>query len=141
MSFEEIKNGSSSYTEEHASLNTEIYDEDGDLLPHFASEVFCHMEREKLIELDPGVLADVILDSRYVFIKSTEIQYVAENLLCACLKALMKKDETLTRMFRNLTDNGTRNMNPEEMSELLQGFVFSKSEEINLLMSLDKVLR
>lgn len=140
--FEEVKNQPGNCAiEEPTAPAMEIYDEDGDLKPDFAAKVFCDMGREELLEIDPGILADVILDSRRVLTKATEIQYVAENLLCACLKALMKKDETLTRMFRNLTDNGTRNMNPEEMSELLQWFAFSKSEEINLLMSLDKVLR
>lgn len=117
-----------------------FYDEDGDLLPHVATEFFCAAGKEELLALPSEVLVDVILDSREVFTKATEIEYVAENLLGACMTALIQGDEILTRLFKNLTNNGKKNMSTEELQELLHGFVFAKSEELNALMMRDRML-
>lgn len=132
MSFKEVK---------QTTIDTKaFYDEDGDLLPHVATEFFCDAGKEKLLALPSEVLVDVILDSREVFTKATEIEYVAENLLGACMKALIHGDETLTRLFKNLTNNGQKNMDTEELQDLINGFVFTRSEELNALTMLDRTL-
>ena len=141
MSFEEVKNVSNTHAEEYAAPTMDIYDEDGDLHPAFATQCFCQMSREELLEFSPEVLADVILNSREVFTKATEIEYVAESLLAACMTALVNKEPNLTKLFTSLTHNGTRNMTTEELSELLHGFVFAKSEELSVLMALDKMMQ
>lgn len=141
MSFEEVKNVNNAHAEEHTAPDMEIYDEDGDLHPVFATQCFCQMSREELLGLSPEVLADVILSSREVFTKATEIEYVAESLLAACMTALVNKEPNLTKLFTSLTHNGTRNMTTEELSELLHGFVFAKSEELSVLMALDKMMQ
>ena len=140
MSFEEVKNMNNARAEEHINPEMEIYDEDGDLNPDFAAKVFCEMGREELLEIDPGILADVILDSRRVLTKATEVEYVTTTLLSACLTGFLHGELTYIEMFKRLTENGTCNMTPEELTELLHGFVFAKSDEINVLMSLGKMM-
>lgn len=141
MSFEEVKNVNNAHAEEHTATSMNVYDEDGDLNPQFATLAFCQMKRESLLELPSGVLADVILSSREVFTKATEIEYVAESLLAACMTALVNKEPNFTKLFTSLTHNGTRNMTTEELSELLYGCVFAKSEELSGLMALDKMMQ
>lgn len=141
MSFEEVKNVDNTCAEEHTATSMNVYNEDGDLNPQFATLAFCQMGRESLLELPSGVLADVILSSREVFTKATEIEYVAESLLAACMTALVNKEPNLTKLFTSLTHNGTRNMTTEELSELLHGFVFAKNEELSVLMALDKMMQ
>ena len=140
MSFEEVKNMNNVHTEEHTAPDMEIYDEDGDLIPDFAAKVFCEMGREELLEIDPGILADVILDSRRVLTKATEVEYVTTTLLSACLEALLHGEPTYIELFKRLTENGTCNMHPKELTELLHGFVVAKNDEINVLMSLGKMM-
>jgi hypothetical protein len=140
MSFEEVKKMFST-TSTTSTTSMKVYDEDGNLNPQFATLAFCQMKRESLLELPSGVLADVILDSREVFNKASEIEYVAVNLLAACLTALTLNEPNLTRMFKKLTHEGTRNITPDELSELLHGFVFSKSSELHELLALDKMMQ
>lgn len=139
MSFEEVKNVNNACAEEHA--NTVYYDEDGDLLVDVASEIFCSMDKDQLLAVDHSVLADVIIDSREVLTKATEVEYVAVNLLAACLTALVNKEPNLTKLFTSLTSNGTRNMTTEELTELMHGFTFAKNKELNTLMALDKMIQ
>lgn len=136
MSFEEVKKMASTTS----TTSMKVYDEDGDLNPQFATLAFCQMKRESLLELPSGVLADVILDSREVLTKASEIEYVAMNLLAACLAALIFNEPKFTRLFKNLTYEGTRNMTTEELTELLHGFVFSKSSEFHELMAIDNMV-
>lgn len=137
--FEEVKNQSGICAAiEEPSM--EIYDEDGDLNPNFSAKVFCEMGREEILEIDPGILADVILDSRRVLTKASEVEYVTTSLLAACLAGLLHGEQTYIELFKRLTDNGTRNMSSEELSELLHGFVFAKSDELNVLMALGKMM-
>lgn len=139
--FEEVKNQPGNCAiEEPTTPVMEIYDEDGDLNPDFAAKVFCEMGRDELLEIDPGILADVILDSRSVLTKASEVEYVTTTLLAACLAGLLHGEQTYTELFKHLTDNGTCNMHPEELTELLHGFVFAKSDELNALMALGRVL-
>ena len=140
MSFEEVKiERCNCAVEEPTAPAMEIYDEDGDLIPSFATKAFCEMGRDELLEIDPAVLADVILDSREVFTKATEIEYVAVTLLAACMEGLLHNEPNYTKMFQHLTDNGTRNMSTTELTELLHGFVFAKSKELNILMALSQM--
>ena len=137
--FEEVKNQPGNCAvEEPTAPVMEIYDEDGDLEPTFATKAFCEMKRDELLKLDSAVLADVILDSREVFTKATEIEYVAITLLAACMEGLLHDEPNYTKMFQHLTDNGTRNMSTGELTELLHGFVFAKSKELNILMALSQ---
>lgn len=137
--FEEVKNQPGNCAvEEPTAPVMEIYDEDGDLKPTFATEAFCEMKRDELLKLDPAVLVDVILDSREVFTKATEVEYVAITLLAACMEGLLRGEPNYTKLFQHLTKNGTRNMYPEELTELLHGFVFAKSKELNALMALSR---
>jgi hypothetical protein len=139
--FEEVKNQPGNCAiEEPTTPVMEIYDEDGDLKPPFATEAFCEMKRDELLKLDSAVLADVILDSREVFTKATEVEYVAITLLAACLEGLLRGEPNYTKMFQHLTENGARNMSTEELTELLHGFVFAKSKELNVMMALSRMM-
>ena len=139
--FEEVKNQPGNCAiEEPTAPAMEIYDEDGDLKPDFAAKVFCDMGREELLEIDPGILADVILDSRRVLTKATEVEYVITTLLAACMEGLLHGNQTYIELFKRLTENGTCNMEPKELTELLHGFVFAKNDEINGLMALGRLM-
>ena len=141
MSFEEVKNQPGNCAiEESTTPVMEIYDADGDLNPDFAAKVFCGMGRDELLEIDPGILADVILDSRSVLTKASEVEYVTTTLISACLAALLHGEQAYIELFKRLTDNGTRNMSSEELTELLHGFVFAKSDELNVLMALGRMM-
>lgn len=139
--FEEVKNQPGNCAiEEPSTPVMEIYDEDGDLNPDFAAKVFCEMGREELLEIDPGILADVILDSRRVLTKATEVEYVTTTLLSACLAGLLHGEQEYIELFKRLTENGTCNMRPDDLTELLHGFVVAKNDEINVLMALGKLM-